>query len=60
MKHILHLAWRSIVARRSTAILTLLAVALSVALFAGVEKTRRAAPSRQWMGGGTPSSRSCG
>ncbi|MBB36270.1 MAG: hypothetical protein CME88_16470 [Hirschia sp.] len=43
MKHILHLAWRSIVARRSTAILTLLAVALSVALFAGVEKTRRAA-----------------
>ena len=41
--HLLHLAWRSMLARRTTAILTIIAVALSVALFAGVEKTRKAA-----------------
>lgn len=43
INHLLHLAWRSMLARRTTAILTMIAVALSVALFAGVEKTRRAA-----------------
>ena len=41
--HLLHLAWRSMLARRTTAVLTIIAVALSVALFAGVEKTRKAA-----------------
>lgn len=40
---IISLAWKSISARKTTAILTILAVALSVALFLGVEKTRHAA-----------------
>ncbi|MEO0550372.1 MAG: FtsX-like permease family protein [Pseudomonadota bacterium] len=40
---ILGLAWRSLVNRRVSALLTVLAVALSVALFLGVEKVRTAA-----------------
>ncbi len=40
---LLSLAWNSIYARKTTAILTVLAVALSVALFLGVEKTRHSA-----------------
>ena len=39
------LAWRSLLNRRISAILTVLAVALSVALFLGVEKARDAARS---------------
>jgi len=40
-----NLAWKSILARKTTAFLTVLAVALSVALFVGVEKTRHSARS---------------
>jgi putative ABC transport system permease protein len=40
---VLGLAWRSLLNRRVSAFLTVLAVALSVALFLGVEKTRNAA-----------------
>ena len=40
-----NLAWKSVIARKTTAILTILAVALSVALFVGVEKTRTSARS---------------
>jgi putative ABC transport system permease protein len=39
------LAWRSLMNRRVSALLTILAVALSVALFLGVEKARNAAKS---------------
>jgi putative ABC transport system permease protein len=42
---ILGLAWRSLLNRRGSALLTILAVALSVALFLGVEKARNAAKS---------------
>ncbi|MDG1826582.1 MAG: ABC transporter permease [Henriciella sp.] len=42
---ILGLAWRSVLNRRGSALLTILAVALSVALFLGVEKARNAAKS---------------
>ncbi len=37
------LAWKSLMARRATAVLTLIAVALSVALYVGVERMRTAA-----------------
>ncbi|MEM9053838.1 MAG: ABC transporter permease, partial [Pseudomonadota bacterium] len=40
---ILSLAWRSLMNRKVSAILTILAIALSVALFLGVDKTRKAA-----------------
>ncbi|MEM8615376.1 MAG: ABC transporter permease [Pseudomonadota bacterium] len=40
---VLSLAWRSLWNRRGSAWLTILAIALSVALFLGVEKTRNAA-----------------
>lgn len=40
---LLNLAFRSLLNRRVTALLTLMAVALSVALFTGVEKVRQAA-----------------
>lgn len=40
---IISLAWKSLSARKTTAFLTIVAVALSVALFLGVEKTRHAA-----------------
>ncbi|MEM1149914.1 MAG: ABC transporter permease [Pseudomonadota bacterium] len=40
---ILGLAWRSLVNRKGSALLTILAVALSVALFLGVEKARSGA-----------------
>lgn len=40
---ILGLAWRSLMNRKVTAILTVIAIALSVALFLGVEKARNAA-----------------
>ncbi|WP_084422140.1 ABC transporter permease [Henriciella litoralis] len=40
---ILGLAWRSLVNRRGSALLTVLAVALSVALFLGVDKARHGA-----------------
>lgn len=42
---VLDLAWRSLLNRRVSAFLTVLAVALSVALFLGVEKARNAAKS---------------
>lgn len=42
---ILGLAWRSLLNRSGSALLTVLAVALSVALFLGVEKARNAAKS---------------
>ena len=38
--NLLHLAWKSLLNRRSTALLTMLTVAVSVALLLGVEKTR--------------------
>ncbi|MEO0450249.1 MAG: ABC transporter permease [Pseudomonadota bacterium] len=37
------LAWRSLLNRKNSALLTVIAIALSVALFLGVEKTRNAA-----------------
>ena len=40
MRSILHLAWASLVNRRTTAALTVLAIAASVALLLGVEKVR--------------------
>ena len=40
---ILSLAWRSVWNRRASAMLTILAIALSVALFLGVEKARKSA-----------------
>lgn len=40
---ILSLAWRSLMNRKGSALLTLIAVALSVALFLGVEKARQGA-----------------
>ena len=40
---ILGLAWRSLMNRKGSALLTILAVALSVGLFLGVEKTRQGA-----------------
>ncbi|WOR15024.1 ABC transporter permease [Hyphomonas sp. FCG-A18] len=40
---ILSLAWRSLMNRKVSAILTIVAIALSVALFLGVDKTRKAA-----------------
>lgn len=40
---ILSLAWRSLMNRKVSAMLTILAIALSVALFLGVDKTRKAA-----------------
>ena len=43
MTGILGLAWRSLMNRRGSAILTVLAVALSVALFLGVDKARNGA-----------------
>ena len=42
---ILGLAWRSLMNRRGSALLTILAVALSVALFLGVDKVRNGARS---------------
>ena len=42
---ILGLAWRSLMNRRVSAFLTVIAIALSVALFLGVEKARNAAKS---------------
>ncbi len=39
----LSLAWQSLLSRRATALLTILSVALSVALFLGVDKIRRSA-----------------
>jgi len=38
--NLLRLAWKSLLNRRSTALLTMLTVAVSVALLLGVEKTR--------------------
>jgi putative ABC transport system permease protein len=43
MRAILSLAWKSLMNRKSSVILTLVAVALSVALFLGVEKARTGA-----------------
>ncbi len=43
MMGVLALAWRSLMNRRGSAVLTIFAVALSVALFLGVEKARTAA-----------------
>ena len=43
MTGILGLAWRSLMNRRGSALLTILAVALSVALFLGVDKARNGA-----------------
>ena len=43
MTGIFGLAWRSLMNRRGSALLTVLAVALSVALFLGVDKTRQGA-----------------
>ena len=43
MKSTLQLAWRSLVNRRSTALLTIGAIAVSVALLSGVQKLRTAA-----------------
>lgn len=43
MTGILGLAWRSLMNRKSSALLTILAVALSVALFLGVDKARNGA-----------------
>ncbi|WP_373006577.1 ABC transporter permease [Hyphomonas sp.] len=43
MKAILSLAWKSLMNRKGSVILTLVAVALSVALFLGVEKARTGA-----------------
>ena len=40
---ILSLAWRSLLNRKVSAMLTVIAIALSVALFLGVEKARNAA-----------------
>ena len=43
MTGIIGLAWRSLMNRRGSALLTILAVALSVALFLGVDKARHGA-----------------
>ena len=43
MRAILSLAWKSLMNRKGSVILTLVAVALSVALFLGVEKARTGA-----------------
>lgn len=45
MKSILILAWKSLINRRFTAILTILSIALSVTLLLGVERTRTEARS---------------
>lgn len=45
MKTTLHLAWRSVLNRKTTAILTMLTVAISVILLMGVERVRTQAKS---------------
>ncbi|MEO0786901.1 MAG: hypothetical protein AAFY10_14490, partial [Pseudomonadota bacterium] len=52
---VIALAWQSLMNRKGSALLTILAVALSVGLFLGVEKARQGAPQRVSSAAPSPS-----